>query len=202
MNLVYQFSETKWNLYVSFVLDFLVGVGLLTFAFTQFEFTLGYAIIAIIAGWFTFTLIEYLVHAILFHVGKNVFTKGHGKHHKNPQGYDNLPFFAASLIAFGFYLVLSALIPEVYAIIVTGMVMLSYVAYTWYHFAMHRFDFKNPYGKYMQRFHYVHHIRPKMNHGVTVPIWDMIFGTYEPLNKYSFDADLKARPADNLIRED
>lgn len=202
MNLVYQFSETKWNLYVSFVLDFLVGVGLLIYAFTQFEFTFGYAITAIIAGWFTFTLIEYLVHAILFHVGKNVFTKGHGKHHKNPQGYDNLPFFAASLIAFGFYLVLSALIPEVYAIIVTAMVMLSYVAYTWYHFAMHRFDFKNPYGKYMQRFHYVHHIRPKMNHGVTVPIWDMIFGTYEPLNKYSFDADLKARPADNLIRED
>ncbi len=204
MNLVYQFSETKWNLYVSFVLDLMVGAGLVLFALLNYEFEGVYMFFAIAGGWLLFTLIEYGVHAVLFHVGRNVFVRGHGKHHKNPQGYDNLPFFAATLIAGGMYLVANMLMPQVYALAMTGVTMLSYVAYTWYHFAMHRFDFKNPYGKYMQRFHYVHHIRPKMNHGVTVPIWDVVFGTYEPLRKHQhhFNEDLKLRPDDKIIRED
>jgi len=202
MDLVYQFSETKWNLYTSFIMDAAIGIAIIFFAFYTYDFTIIGALLSLAGGWVFFTFIEYAVHAWLFHIGSNVIVRGHGKHHKKPQGFDNLPFFAAGLIAVVVYFIIALIIPQVYALLVTGAILLSYVAYTGYHFAMHRVDFTNPYGRYMQKFHYVHHIRPKKNHGVTVPIWDLLFRTYEPLKGYTFDADLKLRPDEKLIRED
>ena len=35
------------------------------------------------------------------------------------------------------------------------------------------------YGRWARRHHFYHHfINAKMNHGVTTPIWDLVFGTY------------------------
>lgn len=201
--LVYHFSQSAWNLYVSFFLDMTIGVVLLGFAFTM-EFDISLMILTIFLGWFSFTLIEYMVHAWLFHIGQNVIVRGHARHHRQPQGYDNLPFFAASLIAGGLYLVVAMFIPQVYALAYAAMLLISYVAYTLFHYLMHRVDFHNPYFLYMQRFHYIHHIRPKMNHGVTVPIWDFVFRTYEPLSLHSkhFNDDLKLKPDDSKIIDD
>ena len=192
--LVYEFSETKWNLYLSFVTDLALGLFLIYYAVTNYTLTVSGIALAMISGWFTFTLIEYIVHSVLFHVGKNLMVKGHAKHHAHPDGYDNLPFFGASILAGGVFLLVSLFMQEGLAILFTASILLGYVAYTVYHFLMHRVDFKNPYGKYMQQFHYIHHKRPKKNHGVTVPFWDILFGTYEPLKNHNLKKDLKLRP--------
>jgi len=35
------------------------------------------------------------------------------------------------------------------------------------------------YGRWARRHHFYHHFHdPKVNHGVTSPIWDIVFGTY------------------------
>jgi sterol desaturase/sphingolipid hydroxylase (fatty acid hydroxylase superfamily) len=33
----------------------------------------------------------------------------------------------------------------------------------------------------VRKHHFHHHFEnPKMNHGVTTPVWDLVFGSYEP----------------------
>jgi sterol desaturase/sphingolipid hydroxylase (fatty acid hydroxylase superfamily) len=200
--LIYYFSQSKINLLSSFVLDTLIGFTLLIYAFTL-EYDLTFMIATIFIGWLGFTLIEYMVHAWLFHIGNNVIVKGHAQHHRAPQGYDNLPFFASYIIAGSIYLVIENFIPQVYAIAFVSMLLISYVMYTLFHYLMHRVDFKTPYFLYMQRFHYIHHMRPKKNHGVTTPIWDFVFRTYEPLSLHQkyFQDDLKLKPSDDKIVE-
>jgi sterol desaturase/sphingolipid hydroxylase (fatty acid hydroxylase superfamily) len=35
----------------------------------------------------------------------------------------------------------------------------------------------------MQEFHFVHHKKPLLNHGITTDIWDRVFGTYYQWSK-------------------
>jgi hypothetical protein len=38
---------------------------------------------------------------------------------------------------------------------------------------------KSAYGRWARRHHFSHHfVDARYNHGVTTPIWDMVFGTY------------------------
>lgn len=199
--LTYQFSETKWNFYMDLMVTFLVSLGMIYYVLTTYTLTGSEITISLLVGWFIFTLIEYMVHAWLFHIGRNILVEGHARHHRKPARYDNLPFFAASLINTALFFIYNLFIDTPLALLAASASLAGYGLYIMYHFLMHRIDFKNPCGKYMQRFHYVHHMRPKKNHGVTTPIWDVIFGTYEPLKKHNLNHDLKARPDEKNIKE-
>jgi sterol desaturase/sphingolipid hydroxylase (fatty acid hydroxylase superfamily) len=51
--------------------------------------------------------------------------------------------------------------------------------YEWIHWRAHRRPIAHPYEHWVRRHHFHHHFgHPMQNHGVTSPIWDMVFGTY------------------------
>lgn len=55
-----------------------------------------------------------------------------------------------------------------------------YIAYEVIHRRLHTAPGRNRYGRWARRHHLHHHYRrPKMNHGVTTPIWDLVFGTLD-----------------------
>jgi hypothetical protein len=58
----------------------------------------------------------------------------------------------------------------------------SYLGYELLHRRIHTAPPATRYERWVYRNHLLHHVRPKVNHGVTVGLWDHAFGTHEPSN--------------------
>lgn len=58
---------------------------------------------------------------------------------------------------------------------------LAYGAYEVLHRRIHTHPPRGPYGRWLRRHHLLHHSKtPRKNHGVTTPVWDLVFGTVSP----------------------
>ena len=142
---------------------------------------------AFVCGMLGWTLTEYLLHRFLGHVfvgTRNPFTVEHLRHHATTSYFS--PTAKKAVAAVG---TLAAVAPL--AILVTGAgrgiafavgVVLMYVAYEVVHRRAHTHAPRGPYSRWVRRNHFTHHfLTPRMNHGVTSPIWDHVFRTHEPL---------------------
>ncbi len=134
-------------------------------------------------GAFTWTFLEYVIHRFLGHVPrlrKNPFGVEHVRHHI--EGNYFAPSWKKLLVAMLFSAILC-----VPAIALAGRLGVAYVAglmgfYGVYEL-LHRLDHVSPgfgpYGRWQRKHHFYHHfVDARMNHGVTSPIWDFVFGTY------------------------
>lgn len=147
-----------------------------------------YFVIAFIAGVVTWTFLEYTLHRFVGHKkhGKNEFTKEHQTHHR--LGHYFAPFYKKMLFAI---LVLGI------STLVTGLILGWYIGFTysfgiasmylfyeWLHKRAHTHGPLNFYGRWLRKHHFYHHFKnPKMNHGVTTPFWDIVFGTRQTIDK-------------------
>ena len=142
-------------------------------------------ILAIAAGVLTWTLLEYLIHRWMGHdrrFRKSPFGVEHVRHHI--EGNYFAPTWKKLLVA---AVVTTILIGP--AILVAGTAAgIAYVAglisfygmYEWLHRREHTHAGVGPYGRWCRRHHFHHHfVDGRRNHGVTTPIWDFVFGTYE-----------------------
>lgn len=141
--------------------------------------------LAALLGALTWTLLEYVIHRWLGHDSRlrpNPFATEHVRHHS--QGN----YFAPAYKKAGATVVTIALVapPAIYALGTTlgsaytvGLVGF-YLAYEVMHRLEHVWAGLGPYGRWARRHHFWHHFGdPSKNHGVTTPIWDFVFGTYE-----------------------
>ncbi len=186
--LILKITASKWNYYLSLVTDFLTAVVFL--GLSIYYSTDIWASIALFAiGVIFFTFLEYAVHAWLFHKNHplKVFIEGHAHHHQNPFSFDAMPFFMSAVIATFFTWIFHFFMPLSDAFAIVGGMTLGYFNYGIMHHIMHRREFASHYWRYMQEFHFVHHKKPLLNHGITTDIWDRVFGTYYQWN----DNDLK-----------
>jgi len=128
-----------------------------------------------VAAW---TLLEYLVHRIVFHrysVGRRL----HQLHHDHPNDPDaersslSTPLIA-SLI--GFLLIASAGVEDGSAIF-AGL-LLGYLAFIIVHYAVHRWPIEPNSWLYSAKIrHLTHHRFENCNYGVTTIFWDIVFRT-------------------------
>lgn len=143
-------------------------------------------LLAAIAGVLTWTLMEYLIHRFAGHsrrfAKKNPFGIEHIAHHSRGDYF--APWWKKLLFTFGFIALLtplSILAAGVAAGIAytTGLVGM-YVGYEVLHRLLHVWEGAGPYARWARRHHFYHHFHdPKVNHGVTSPIWDLVFRTYQ-----------------------
>jgi len=177
--LILKMTASKWNYYLSLATDFLTAVVLLILSI-YYSTDIWASIAFFIVGVLFFTFLEYAVHAWLFHKDHplKVFIEGHAHHHQNPFSYDAMPFFMSALIAAVFVWIFHFIMPLPDAMALVGGMALGYFNYGIMHHIMHRREFKSKYWRYMQEFHFVHHKKPLLNHGITTDIWDRVFGTY------------------------
>jgi len=142
-------------------------------------------VIAALLGALTWSLLEYCIHRWAGHDRRfrgNIFSKEHVRHHS--QG----DYFAPGWKKGGaFVLAIGIVAPP--AIWLAGMgpgiayalgLASFYLAYE----VLHRLEHVHPgigaYGRWARRHHFHHHfVNPAANHGVTSPIWDFVFRTYE-----------------------
>lgn len=139
---------------------------------------------SLIVGAFGWTLVEYLLHRFDGHGmrGRTPFSREHLRHHADPAWY--APWWKKALAAVILVVpAAAALGPTVgwaTAIpLLTGFVG-AWLAYEWLHRRIHTHAPLGAWGRWARRHHLLHHHRsPRSNHGVTSPLWDLVFGTWD-----------------------
>jgi hypothetical protein len=128
-----------------------------------------------LAGWAGWTLAEYLLHRFDMHGarGRGAMAREHRDHHagrpevpdRSPTGWVGAGLLAVAL-AWGAHPAAGA-----------GW-MVGYVVYDLQHWAIHARPPRTRYGAWVRRHHLHHHTEARRNYAVTLPLWDLPFGTY------------------------
>ena len=132
-----------------------------------------------VLGW-TFT--EYMFHRFLGHeyAKYTEFGTQHLQHHRDQD------YFAPASAKAKLSVVVSVLIGLVavplagwtHGVVFTASLVSSYLIYEFIHRDLHVRAPSGAYGRWARRHHMAHHhTSPGLNHGVTSPIWDIVFGT-------------------------
>jgi sterol desaturase/sphingolipid hydroxylase (fatty acid hydroxylase superfamily) len=165
------------NYWAEFGLDIPLGVVLILQGLRHHDSHSMEVFLTILLGLFFFSYLEYSVHRWLFHGSVQIIVQGHHLHHKNPQGYDALPFFLPSLVILGLTGVFALLMPPSYAFLLSGVMAFGYATYGLSHFSIHHTRFHQPLARRWAANHLIHHYHLESNFGVTTPLWDILLGT-------------------------
>lgn len=140
-------------------------------------------ILAAAAGAFTWTFLEYVIHRWLGHDRRfrgNPFGVEHVRHHAEGN------YFAPTIKKLGLAVVVAVgvgvpawFVGGVTAVVGLGGLLTCYGCYEVLHRREHTHPGLGGYGRWARRHHFHHHfVDPRTNHGVTTPLWDLLFGTY------------------------
>lgn len=143
---------------------------------------------AALAGAFTWTFLEYVIHRWLGHDKRfrgNPFGLEHVRHHV--EGDYFAPSYKKLILALAFASLLSApsvvLGSRVGVAYVVGLIGF-YGIYEVVHRSLHVRAGFGPYGRWARRHHFTHHfVDARKNHGVTSPLWDVVFGTHQRVER-------------------
>ena len=156
-------------------------------------------LLTLAAGIFTWTLVEYVFHRWLGHDPRfrpNFFGKEHTRHHSKGDYFTPFRVKLLQATVVGAFLTLPAALIGGWAhggLFVLGLVGM-YLVYEGCHYYAHVSAGHGPYGRWMRRHHFYHHFEnPKVNHGVTSPFWDLVFGTYRTVETVRVPQRLKMR---------
>jgi sterol desaturase/sphingolipid hydroxylase (fatty acid hydroxylase superfamily) len=138
------------------------------------------------AGFLTWTFVEYVLHRWFFHTRPR--TPGqirahflaHGIHHLDPRDATRLVFppLAGAGIALVLYALFEVLLPTGLACAFLSGLLAGYLAYDMSHYASHHMRPREPWLRYLSRYHQAHHHRdPDALFGVSSPLWDLVFRT-------------------------
>jgi len=139
-------------------------------------------IIYFLSGAFLWTLLEYFLHRFLGHwkKGRNPFTKEHLRHHRETHYFASA--YKKAIAAISVVSILAGLLGFIVGLIEgaafsAGLGMM-YMAYEAIHKRAHTHAPVGAYGGWLRKHHFYHHFKdPRKNHGVTSPLWDIVFGT-------------------------
>lgn len=147
----------------------------------------GAVVVEIAGGYVVWTLAEYWLHRVVFHfepdhgVGARLHWMVHGVHHDHPNDPRRLvmpPILSiplASMFVGVFVLALGT--NRAWGVCVGFFA--GYLAYDMIHYALHHAHPKNRVGRWMRELHMRHHFEDdERGFGVSVPYWDVVFGTY------------------------
>lgn len=140
-------------------------------------------VVPVLLGFCVWTFLEYAMHNWLGHKpkGKYRFSKEHLAHHADVH-YFSPASEKARMAAVVMVLLtpVSALIAgPLSGIIFSVSVVLFYLWYEIVHRRTHTHPPRGPYSRWTRRNHFYHHFSsPFKDHGVTTPIWDIVFRTH------------------------
>lgn len=169
-------------------------------------------LVAMLSGAVLWTLLEYFIHRFLGHDRRtfpNPFGEEHARHHSEGDYFG--PTWKKALVAVavvGMMAPVATLVAgHVYGPVFAVSFTVMYVAYEVVYRRAHTHRGINAYGRWLRRHHFHHHFgNPRMNHGVTSPVWDVVFGTLQKPGRIRVPRKLQMRwlvdPATGAVRED
>jgi sterol desaturase/sphingolipid hydroxylase (fatty acid hydroxylase superfamily) len=163
-------------------------------------------------GVLTWTLLEYVIHRWMGHDRRfraTPFGKEHVRHHVEgdyfaPTWKKVLAACVAAPILWAVVLRLAGAAPA--AAYVAGLIAF-YGVYEVHHRRDHTHPGFGAYGRWARKHHFHHHfVDARRNHGVTSPLWDFVFGTYEKPGKIEVPRKLRMAwledPSTGAVRAD
>jgi sterol desaturase/sphingolipid hydroxylase (fatty acid hydroxylase superfamily) len=139
---------------------------------------------AALVGAVSWTAVEYGLHRVAMHElrGRGLASREHLKHHADVTYFSPASKKVASAagttaVAFP---VVASLAGRRWAMAFTAGLIGTYFAYEVAHRRTHTHPPRNRYGRWARRSHLHHHFgAPMRNFGVTSPVWDRLWGTYD-----------------------
>jgi len=144
-------------------------------------------VVAFALGFALWILFEYLLHRFAMHElnGKGIMSREHLEHHV-AAGWS---FSYIHLLSWAGMLLVGVLawmplgwiaVSPAFGITVAVGWSVGYFFYEYQHAQAHLSAPTTPYQRWLRKHHFHHHFgHPMSNHGVTLPIWDKVFGTLE-----------------------
>lgn len=144
-------------------------------------------VVAFAAGWALWTLAEYLLHRFAMHMlhGKGIMSREHLEHHV-AAGWS---FDVNHILSWTGMLLVGAVLWAPLGWVLAGPVAgitlavgwaFGYFFYEYQHAVAHLRPPRTRYQRLVRRHHFHHHFgTPMANHGVSIPVWDHVFGTFE-----------------------
>jgi sterol desaturase/sphingolipid hydroxylase (fatty acid hydroxylase superfamily) len=176
------FDLSTWAYFLDFAIAPIGAAALIGFAIAHRDGeSVAMMALSLPAGLFLWSIVEYWVHRLLFH-GGTPFEPMHEQHHALPKDMIG----AASWVTFpGFsiaWFLASIAGGQALGGMITAGLILGYLLYCTIHVSMHHADAFGfgRYGQMMMRLHRAHHRGGKGNFGVSSPLWDIVFRTYQP----------------------
>jgi sterol desaturase/sphingolipid hydroxylase (fatty acid hydroxylase superfamily) len=142
---------------------------------------------AFLAGWALWTLAEYMLHRFAMHHlhGKGIMSREHLEHHVTSGWH----FDKNHILSWTGMLLVGAVVWAPLGWLVAGPVAgitlavgwaFGYFFYEYQHAVAHLRPPRTRYQRLVRRHHFHHHFgAPMANHGVSIPFWDHVFGTFE-----------------------
>lgn len=178
---IIRLSSTRANYWLETAVTGSLSIGLLLAGIRAPHESWVAAFFIVLAGLIVFSFIEYVFHRWIFHGPDSMFQRGHAAHHRDPRGYDALPFFLPATLLLGLLAVFWSILPGWSACLLSGAIGCGYVAYGLSHFTIHAVRFRQPWLLRWAARHHIHHHHPDRNFGVTTALWDHVLGTcYRP----------------------
>jgi len=177
LDAIIRMSSTRANYWGEVLVTIAVSTSLLATGVREHQGSWAASFFTVLAGLILFSLIEYIFHRWIFHGPESMYTRGHDAHHRDPRGFDALPFFLPSAILLGLTLVFALVVAVDHACLLGGAIGFGYVAYGLSHFAIHATRFRQPWLRHWAARHHIHHHHPGSNFGVTTSLWDHVLGS-------------------------
>lgn len=144
-------------------------------------------LLPLLCGALTWSLLEYLIHRFLGHQPRlrpNPFATEHIRHHSEGDYFAPSwkKLLAAAIFTAAISWPVTALLGWSNGLAYLGGLMGFYAAYEVLHRREHTVAGFGAYGRWARAHHFAHHYSDtRFNHGVTSPLWDLVFRTYLPV---------------------
>jgi sterol desaturase/sphingolipid hydroxylase (fatty acid hydroxylase superfamily) len=125
-------------------------------------------------GLLAWTVAEYAVHRFMLH-GLCSLDHVNG-HHSRPADYSVGPSWVALVV---FFLVLWVVLVSIGNGFQAAGFTAGYLFYAFVHYASHHRSPSWRWLRWLVRLHAIHHARGDVNFAVSVPLWDVVCGTYK-----------------------
>lgn len=170
-------AKGEKNYWFTFVAD---SATVLFFLFWEIRFhdaLLLHVAAAWSAGYIAWTLTEYCFHRWVYHLVPSIFRDGHAIHHEAPLTLIALPWIITTTVMASLWYLCSVVfhIPLVLAVLSGWLV--GFVSYSLVHHGLHHWNLKSRWSRRLKAYHRIHHHFPDYNYGVTMSLWDRVFGT-------------------------
>jgi sterol desaturase/sphingolipid hydroxylase (fatty acid hydroxylase superfamily) len=144
-------------------------------------------LVAVPLGWFLWTWAEYMLHRFAMHHlhGKGIMSREHLEHHVTSgwsfSSTHLLSWTGMLLVGFlGWAPLFGLLVSPAFGLGIAVGWAVGYFFYEYQHMVSHLRPPASRYQRLVRRHHFHHHFgAPMRNHGVSLPFWDVVFGTRE-----------------------
>jgi sterol desaturase/sphingolipid hydroxylase (fatty acid hydroxylase superfamily) len=186
-------SKNDWKRFVPFYFYTLLALGLGVAAIASERRSFASILLLWSAGVVTWGLLEYCLHRFVFHFdaqtekGRSFVYAMHLSHHEQPKGLDHL--FASLSLSLPIAVCYCALAWaftgswQAMAYLFIGLTA-GYFSYEFLHYQAHQGVPRLRPFRYLKKYHLLHHHQTAARRfGVTSPVFDFLFGTFESVGQ-------------------